>query len=353
MAFLDITFLGNSLKQILWFIIFIFIGMVVSWTVIYFSKNVFIKLARRSKNKIDDILADILSRPLPLRIVIITIFFNIGFKILNASDWWIKAVKQVSFLVYVFAISLFIIKFLLGLIKEYLQVYAAKTESKYDDQLIPLLRSLIKVVVWIVAVLVVLSNLGYNISALLAGLGIGGLAVAMASKDIVENFLSGIVIFVEKPFKLGDVIKTSDGLGSIEEIGIRSTRVRTFDGTVVVVPNRILSSNALENISKRQMRKETMKLGLVYNTSVAKLEKAKAIVKKIILDNKSTDDIVYVSFDSFGDYSLNISIIYWVKELAYDKYLVVKDNINIEIKKQFEKAGIEFAYPTQTIELKK
>ena len=353
MGFLDIIFLGNSLGQILGFIIFIFLGLVVSWILIYFSKNIFIKLAKRSRNKIDDIIADILSRPLPIRIVIITIFFNIGFKLLTASVWWEKAISQVSFLVYVFAISLFIIKFLLGLIKEYLEAYASKTESKYDDQLIPLLRSVIKVVVWIIAVLVVLSNLGYNISALLAGLGIGGLAVAMASKDIVENFLSGIVIFVEKPFKLGDVIKTSDGLGSIEEIGIRSTRVRTFDGTVVVVPNRILSSNALENISKRQMRKETMKLGLVYDTSVSKLEKAKEIVKKIILNNKSTDDVVFVSFDSFGDFSLNISVVYWIKELDYDKYLVAKDNINIEIKKQFEKAKIEFAHPTQTIELRK
>lgn len=345
---------GNTLNNYFWFIFFIVMGFIASYIVVYLSKHVFYKLVKHTKNKIDDIIAKILSKPLPFKIVVITIFFNIGFNYLVVSQWWTNFIKNASFLVYVLAITLFLIKFFIGIIEEYLQVYAQKTESKYDDQLIPLLKSLIKIVFFIVAVLVVLSNLGYNISALLAGLGIGGLAIAMASKDIVENFLAGIVIFVEKPFKMGDILKTSDGLGVVEEIGIRSTRVRTFDGTIIVVPNRTLSSNAVENITERPTRKENFVIGLTYGTSVSKMKKAKEIIAKIL---EKKEDVIaetkFIAFESFGDFSLNIRVVYYVKELDYAKYLDIKDQVNIEIKKEFEKAKLDFAFPTQTIELKK
>lgn len=259
-----------------------------------------------------------------------------------------------SFIVYVFAITLFLIKFCIGIIEQYLEAYASKTESKYDDQLIPLLKSLIKIIWTVIAILLVLSNLGYNINALIAGLGIGGAALALASKDIVENFLYGIVIFVEKPFKLGDLLKTSDGLGTVLEIGIRSTRIMTFDNTIIVVPNRNLSSLAVENISKRNARKDNFTIGLVYSTSIKKLDKAKKIVANILKSNKFIEkDTFLVSFESFGDFSLNLRVIYWIPEENYAKYLEIKNNINISIKKEFEKEKIEFAFPSQTVYLSK
>ncbi len=269
---LDLVFLQNPLKNFMWFIFFILLGFVVSAVVVFISKNVLNKITKHTRNKIDDIISKILSKPLPLKILIVTIFFNIGFKYLVVSEWWVTAVKNTSFFVYVLAITLFIIKFFLDIIDEYLIPHTQKTESKYDDQLIPLLKSLVKVVFFILAILVVLSNFGFNISALLAGIGIGGLAVALASKDILENFISGIVIFVEKPFKMGDTLKTSDGLGTVEEIGIRSTKIRFFDNTLVVVPNRNLSLNAVENISARRAKRENFTIGVIYSTSLKKLE---------------------------------------------------------------------------------
>jgi MscS family membrane protein len=345
---------GNTLVNYFWFILFIVIGFVVGSIVVYFSKHVLHKLTKYTKTKVDDIISNILSKPLPLKIVIITIFFNIGFNYLIVSVWWTKFIKEVSFLVYVFAITLFIIKFCIGLIEEYLEVYAQKTDSKYDDQLIPLLKSLIKIVFFVLAILLIISNFGYNISALLAGLGIGGLAVAMASKDIVENFLAGIVIFVEKPFKITDILKTSDGVGIVEEIGIRSTKIRTFDNTLVVIPNRNVSSNSVENISARRARKQNFSIGLVYLTSVKKMEDAKKIIINIFKSNKHIEqDSFVVSFESFGDYSLNIRVMYWISEMDYFKYLKVRDHVNMTIKKEFEKAKIEMAFPTQTVEISK
>lgn len=345
---------GNTIRNWTWFFVFIVLGVLVSWSIIFIIKNIFIKLTRITKNKIDDIIAKILSKPMPLKIIIVMIFFNIGFKFLNTSLGLKNFVKQATFVVVVLAIALFLIKFFIGLIEEYLEEYAKKSDSKYDDQLIPLLKSLVKIVFFLFAILVILSNLGYDVTALLAGLGIGGIAIAFAAKDILENLISGVTIFVEKPFKMGDTLKTSEGVGSVEEIGIRSTKIRTFDNTVVVIPNRLLSTNSVENISSRRARRENYLLTLVYGTSVTKIEKAQEIVKKILNKNENVEqDTIVVGFESFGDYSLNVRIIYWIVSLDYNEYVKTKNNINLTIKKEFEKEKIDFAFPTQTIEIKK
>lgn len=345
---------GNTIRNWTWFFVFIVLGVLVSWSIIFIIKNIFIKLTRITKNKIDDIIAKILSKPMPLKIIIVMIFFNIGFKFLNTSLGLKNFVKQATFVVVVLAIALFLIKFFIGLIEEYLEEYAKKSDSKYDDQLIPLLKSLVKIVFFVFAILVILSNLGYDVTALLAGLGIGGIAIAFAAKDILENLISGVTIFVEKPFKMGDTLKTSEGLGNVEEIGIRSTKIRTFDNTVVVIPNRLLSTNSVENISSRRARRENYTVGLTYNTSVTKIEKAQEIVKKILNKNENVEqDTIVVGFESFGDYSLNVRIIYWIVSLDYNEYVKTKNNINLTIKKEFEKEKIDFAFPTQTIEIKK
>lgn len=351
---LDFVVFNNPLRNYLWLLFFIILGFFVSFVLVFISKNIFIRLTKITKNKVDDVIAKILSKPLPFKIVIVTIFFNIGFKFLEVSQSFTTAIKNISFLVYVLAVTLFVIKFFIGMIDEYLIPHTKKTESKYDDQLIPLLKSLIKVISFILAILVVLSNFGYNISALLAGLGIGGLAVALASKDVLENFLSGIVIFVEKPFHVGDTLKTSDGLGTIEEIGIRSTKIRTFDNTLVIVPNRNLSLNAVENITARRARRENFTIGLEYSTSVKKMEVAKNIVSKILNSNENVEhETIIIGFESFGEFSLNIRIIYWIRAMDYASFINIKDNINLSIKREFEKEKISFAFPTKTIHLKK
>lgn len=345
---------GNTVKNYLWFLFFIGLGIVVGWIVVFVIKNVFIALTKATKNRIDDIIAKILSRPMPIKLIIFVIFFNIGFKYLAVSQGLTDFVKETTFVVIVIAIVLFLIKFCIGLIEEYLEEYTKQSESKYDDQLIPLLKSLVKIIFFIVAILVILSNFGYNVTALLAGLGIGGIAIAFAAKDILENLISGVTIFVEKPFKMGDVLKTSEGTGTVEEIGIRSTKIRTFDNTVVVIPNRLLSTNSVENISARKARRENYLITLTYGTTGKKMEKAQEIIKKTLHKNKNVEhDTVVIGFESFGDFSLNIRVIYWIKSLDYSEYLAVKNNINLTIKEEFEKQKIEFAYPTQTIEIKK
>jgi len=344
---------GNTLKQYILFILMILIGFILTKVMVWVTKYILLHLAKKTKNKLDDIVVSILERPRPFQLIIVTIFFNIGFNYLVVSDGLGNIVTKASFVIYVLGISLFIIKFILGLIREYIEVYASKTDSKYDDQIIPLLKTLTKIVIFIFAILIILANFGYNISVLIAGLGIGGIAIAFAAKDMLENFISGIMIFSEKPFKVGDLVKTTEVNGTVEEIGIRSTRIRTFDNTLIVVPNSKLSMQAIENYTARNIRRVVMRLGLVYDTSTAKLEKSKKIIKDILKNTKKVTDTQYITFDKFNDYSLDIEIIYYVEEMDYGKYLSIKDKINFEIKKQFEKERINFAYPTQTIITKK
>ncbi len=344
---------GNTLKQYLFFIVMIIIGFISTKVIVWVTKHILLSLAKKTKNKLDDIIVSILERPRPFQLIVVTIFFNIGFRYLIVSDGLKNVVTKLSFVIYVLGISLFVIKFILGLIKEYIEVYTAKTDSKYDDQIIPLLKTLTKIIIFIFAILIILANFGYNISVLIAGLGIGGIAIAFAARDMLENFISGIMIFSEKPFKVGDLVKTTEVNGTVEEIGIRSTRIRTFDNTLIVVPNSKLSMQAIENYTARNIRRVVMRLGLVYDTSTAKLEKSKQIIKDILKKTTKVTDTQYITFDKFNDYSLDIEVIYYVAEMDYGKYLAIKDKVNFEIKKQFEKEKINFAYPTQTIITKK
>ena len=345
--------LGNTLTQYLWFVIMILIGFISTKVVVWVTKYILVNLANKTQNKIDDILVSILEKPRPFQLIIVMLFFNIGIKYLIISDGLQNIITKLSFVIYVFGASLFVIKFIIGLIREYIEVYAEKTDSKYDDQMIPLLKSLTKIIIFVFAILVILAHFGYNVNALIAGLGIGGIAIAFAAKDILENFISGVTIFTEKPFKVGDIVKNNEINGTVEEIGIRSTRMRTFDNTLIVVPNSKLSMQAIENYTERKTRRVVMRLGLVYDTSTTKLENAKKLIKEILKSTSKISDIFYVTFDKFNDFSLDLEVIYYVEEMDYEKYLIIKDKINFEIKKKFEKEKIEFAYPTHTIITKK
>ncbi len=230
---------------------------------------------------------------------------------------------------------------------------AARTESALDDQLVPILGKSIKWFIWIIGALLFLQNvLNYNISSLIAGLGIGGLAIGLAAQDTIANVFGAVMIFVDRPFKVGDAISLAGYEGAVESIGLRSTRIRTWDGTLVTIPNRTVAAANITNLTARPMRRTTFTIGLVYNTSTEQLEHALAILREIMGKHPSTGQY-RAYFNQFGDFSLNILVQHWCKFMDYEAYLKAIEEINLEIKRRFETAGLEFAFPTQTIELKK
>jgi len=236
---------------------------------------------------------------------------------------------------------------------EVLKARAARTESTLDDQLVPLLGKSLKWFIWIIGGLLFLQNvLNYNISSLIAGLGIGGLAIGLAAQDTIANVFGAIMIFIDRPFKVGDAVNLEGFEGSVESIGLRSTRIRTWDGTLVTIPNRTVASTNINNLAARPMRRTNFTIGLVYDTSTEKLEQALAILRDILKNHPSTGQY-RAYFNRFGDFSLNILVQHWCKFMDYEAYLKAIEEINLEIKRRFEAAGLEFAFPTQTIELKR
>jgi len=348
---LDAVYYGNTLYSYLTFLIFAFFGVFFG-KLAYIAINKYVKiLAGKTKTKLDDVLLD--ASEIPIIIVLFVLFtqYGLNYLVLPVSlDFWVSEALTVAL---TFAGIIFAVKFVDDIILHYILPIVEKSENKLDDQLMPLVRKLLKMIICISGILLVLSNVGYNISALLAGLGIGGLAVALAAKDTVENFIAGILIIIDQPFALGDWIKWGGQEGIVEEVGIRSTRVRSFGDTLITVPNANIIQSEIENFSARRKRQVKATIGLTYDTPVEKVKLAKEIINDVLNEHHGVVEPIRISFVEFGSFSLDLRVEYFVREFGFDYYLNTKDEVNLMIKERFEKEKIDFAFPTQTIHYKK
>jgi MscS family membrane protein len=233
---------------------------------------------------------------------------------------------------------------------KYLGVLTSKTETKLDDQLVPLIRKTLRFFVLVMGVILILQNNGYNVASLIAGLGIGGLAVALAARDTLANFFGSITIFVDKPFRIGDWIKVGGVEGTVEEVGFRSTRIRTFYNSLVSVPNSNISNNDVDNLGLREYRRLLTTLNLTYSTSPEQMEAFVEGIKAIVKSNSHfRQDFYEVHFNSFGAHSLDVMIYVFFKVPDWSTELQQKHNFFLEILKLAKELGVEFAFPTQTL----
>jgi len=225
-------------------------------------------------------------------------------------------------------------------------------EKKQDPAIVNLLSKITKIVLWGIAIIIILQNLGYNISALAAGLGIGGLAIAFAIQNILGDIFASFSIYFDRPFKIGDFIIIGSDMGTVRKIGIKSTRIQTLQGEELVISNKELTETRIHNYKKMEKRRIVFTLGVVYETSVEKLKRIPNIVKNVISD-VNLAEIDRVHFNKFGDSSLNFEVVYYLKSSDYNEYMDTQQQINLAIKEEFEKEKIELAYPTQTIFINK
>jgi len=214
------------------------------------------------------------------------------------------------------------------------------------------ITTILKILLWILAVLVVLSNWGINITSLIAGLGIGGIAIALAAQNILQDVFSSFSIFIDKPFKVGDFIVAGDDKGVVENIGIKTTRIKTLQGEELVISNQELTETRVHNFKKMEKRRVAFTLGVAYETPTEKLKKIPEVIKEII-SRESLAEFDRAHFKEYGDFSLNYEVVYYISSGDYTEYMDSHQKINFAIKDAFEEMGIEFAYPTQTIFLKK
>ncbi|MFT5430546.1 MAG: MscS family membrane protein, partial [Myxococcota bacterium] len=234
-----------------------------------------------------------------------------------------------------------------------LQDRAEATESKLDDQLVPLVLKTIKIVLFIIGGLFILQNLRIDVGSLLAGLGIGGLAFALAAKDTVANLFGSFTIFVDKPFQIGDWIKIgSEVEGTVEEVGFRTSRVRTFHNSLISIPNSLITNSAVDNIGVRKYRRYKSVLGLAYDTSPERVQAFCEGVRAIIQATPGMrQDFYLVEFQGFGASSLEILLYTFMDVPDWNAELRARTNLNLSILELAGRLGVSFAFPTQTLHI--
>ena len=246
---------------------------------------------------------------------------------------------------------------LVDVIEYYLNRLVGKTETTLDDMLVPAVRKALRVTIAIVAVLLISENiLGTNVKSLLLSAGVGGIAVALAAKDTIANFFGSITIFADRPFQMGEMVKIGDCTGPVEEVGFRSTRIRTLKGHLVTVPNSVIANSMVENIGKRPYIRRVSNITITYDSGHNKARKAVEVIKEVLAGvpevSGDSERPARVYFSEFNDWSLNIYVSYWVQPPDYWLYHEVNERVNLEIMKRFEAEEIEFAFPSQTLYVK-
>jgi len=273
---------------------------------------------------------------------------------LSVGNGWTTIARVVSAIAVAYALYR-----LVDVIEYYLNHLVGKTETKLDDMLVPVVRKAMRITIAIIATLMIAEYVlgAGKVKSLLLGAGVGGIAIAMAAKETIANFFGSITIFTDRPFQMGEMVKIGDHSGPVEEVGFRSTRVRTLQGHLVTIPNSKIVDTAVENIGRRPFIRRTSNLTITYDSGHDKTTRAVEIVKKVLAEtpevNTDPDRPPRVYFSDFNDWSLNIYMSYWVKPPDYWLYQEVNERVNFEIMKRFEAEKIEFAFPSQTLYVKK
>lgn len=248
---------------------------------------------------------------------------------------------------------------LVDVVEHYLNKLVSKTETKLDDMLVPVVRKSLRITIAIVAALFIAEAvLGEGqVKTLLLSAGVGGIAIALAAKDTIANFFGSVTIFADRPFQINELVKIDGHYGSVEEVGFRSSRIRTLQGHLVTIPNNTIANTAVENVGQRPFIRRTSNITITYDSGPKKTQRAVEIIKEVLSKvpevNSDSERRPRVYFSDFNDWALNIYMSYWVKPPDYWLYQEVNERVNFEIMKRFEAEGIEFAFPSRTLYLKK
>ena len=289
----------------------------------------------------------------PLHLLFMTIGCTFGLFLIDTPSWGTEvfaAIKNILGGIAIWCVVWYLL-FITDKIADLMGDKANETSSKIDDMAVPIIRGLVKFIIISIGALVIIQNLGYSVSSILTGLGIGGAAVALASKDTLANFFGAIVVFIDHPFDLGDWVQLNGVEGTVEEIRMRTTLIRTFDHSVVTIPNSLLSNTSINNYQRRKLRRLDSNFGVLYSTKAAQIEKIVADLKAYVAANPEMfSPNCYIGFGGFGDSSLDIFVTVYSVKTAWADFCVVRQTFLLEIMRIVENAGTGFAFPTRTLD---
>ncbi|NPA55114.1 MAG: mechanosensitive ion channel family protein [Epsilonproteobacteria bacterium] len=318
------------------FVLFLVLRKVFTITVIK-SAQIFVS---KTKTQVDDKILSALSKPLDLLFIVVGLY--LAAVVIRIDTIVVLLTKSLTIVV--------VFWFLFNVVKAFQDDILAVFDKKLSHEIGLFILKSLRIFIIAVALLAILQTFGINVSAFIASLGLGGLAFALAAKDTAANLFGGFAILSDKIFKIGDWVKVGDVEGSVEDIGMRTTKIRTADKRLVVLPNAVIANSAVENFSKRDRRRITMKIGLTYSTNIETLQKVLEESKQMLQSHPMVhDEPIFVFFDEFADSSLNVFFSFFVKTADLEEYLRIKEDINLKIISIVDKYDTDFAYPSQSI----
>jgi MscS family membrane protein len=336
--------LWQFIASLLWVVLAFALAAVIDWLM----KHQLRKLAAKTKSDLDEKLLDVLHKPIKLAVVLVAL--NVG---VHVFQWpgWMESILAGLFTIAVAVTVTYMAVRLVDLLLEYVAAKFFGADAQLAKLMLPVLGKSLKAFVIIIGALTTAQYLGLPITSVVAGLGIGGVAVALAAQSTLANVFGSITILVDRPFRVGDRVQIDKYDGTVETIGLRSTRIRTLEGHLVTMPNKMVADAAINNITMRPTIRQLITLSLTYGTSHERMQEAVAVLREIFQKHPQTHD-AWIYWKDYGPHSLDIFIVYWCKSTVFKEFLQAMEEINLEIKRRFDAAGLDFAFPTQTIHIR-
>ena len=341
--FLSRSYMNNTIQDYLIAAAGIVIGVILIPLFRKVLLRPFRNLAGRTETKIDDYVLDSLEDfGLPILNLII-IYFGINYLTLT------EKVEKYIHGAFVVVITYYAVRLVSSTVLLILQSYVGKHDDGEEKvKQLGGIMLLINVFIWAIGALSIFSNLGYDVTTVIAGLGIGGIAIALAAQNILSDLFNYFVIFFDRPFEIGDFIVIDDKKGNVEHIGIKTTRLKSLSGEQLILSNSDLTKSRIHNFKRLDRRRVAFTLGVVYETSLDQLKEIPDIIKSVIASVKLTT-LDRVHFLTYGEYSLKYEVVYFVESSDYNMFADIQQEINFKIFEKFKQKDIKFAYPSQTV----
>lgn len=344
MSFLERTFYNNTIQE--WGIALLIAAAVI--VIFQIARSIIVRrvnaFAVRTSTDIDNFIADLLSRTNPLFLLIVALY--VGAQILTLTVETFRIINHIVTITFFLQIGLWGYGAIIFWVADYKQ--ERLDEDAGSVTIVAALGFVGKLVLWTLVLLLILDNIGIDVTSLVASLGITGVAVALAVQNILGDLLASLSIVLDKPFVIGDFIIVGDYMGTVEKIGMQTTRLKSISGEQVVLSNGDLIQSRIRNYKHMQERRVVFSVGVLYDTPPEKIAAVPEMVRTIIESQEQTR-FDRAHFYQFGDFSLNYEIVYFMLTPDYNTYMDVQQAINLELLQRFQAEGIEFAYPTQTL----
>ena len=352
LALLDLTLFDITYRQYGLAMLAVLVALATKKLFAFLLTRLIAPLTRRTETDLDDLLLECMRKPLELLVLILGLFVAVQILKLPVEPTDVRGGAYALLRALITIAGGWALFNMAGVFGRYLEALSTKTDNDLDDHLVPFVRKSLRVFIVILAGIMVIQNLGYSTSGLLASLGIGGMALAFASKDALANIFGSLMIIFDRPFKIGDHVLAGSMEGTVEEVGFRSTKIRTPARTLISVPNSIIANMPLDNVSRMPRRRIKLTIGLTYATTPAQMREAVAQLRAMLTTHAEIDpENVQVNFNDFGASSLDIAVTCFTIPTALGEHLNIREDVCLKVMDIIEELGLTFALPSRSVYL--